>query len=129
MKFTQACWRSAVSILALIGIIYGAVVALIQTDIKRLVAYSSVSHLGFVVLGIFAFTNQGVTGGILQMVNHGLSTGALFLLVGMVYERTHTRDLGKMGGLAVVMPILGHASWHLYRRTVEPAEGGNPPPR
>ncbi|MEO8422664.1 MAG: NADH-quinone oxidoreductase subunit M [Actinomycetota bacterium] len=96
----------AVSILAVIGIIYGAVVALIQTDIKRLVAYSSVSHLGFVVLGIFAFTNQGVTGGILQMVNHGLSTGALFLLVGMVYERTHTRDLGRMGGLAVVMPWL-----------------------
>jgi NADH-quinone oxidoreductase subunit M len=95
-----------VSILAVIGIIYGAVVALIQTDIKRLVAYSSVSHLGFVVLGIFAFTNQGVTGGILQMVNHGLSTGALFLLVGMVYERTHTRDLGRMGGLAVVMPWL-----------------------
>ena len=95
-----------VSILAVIGIIYGAVVALIQTDIKRLVAYSSVSHLGFVVLGIFAFTNQGVTGGVLQMVNHGLSTGALFLLVGMVYERTHTRDLGKMGGLAVVMPWL-----------------------
>ena len=99
-------FATAVSILALIGIIYGAVVALIQTDIKRLVAYSSVSHLGFVVLGIFAFTNQGVTGGILQMVNHGLSTGALFLLVGMVYERTHTRDLGKMGGLAVVMPWL-----------------------
>jgi NADH-quinone oxidoreductase subunit M len=96
----------AVSVLAVIGIIYGAVVALIQTDIKRLVAYSSVSHLGFVVLGIFAFTNQGVTGGILQMVNHGLSTGALFLLVGMVYERTHTRDLGRMGGLAVVMPWL-----------------------
>jgi NADH-quinone oxidoreductase subunit M len=95
-----------ISILALIGIIYGAVVALIQTDIKRLVAYSSVSHLGFVVLGIFAFTNQGVTGGVLQMVNHGLATGALFLLVGMVYERTHTRDLGKMGGLAVVMPWL-----------------------
>ena len=94
------------SILAVIGIIYGAVVALIQTDIKRLIAYSCVSHLGFVVLGIFAFTNQGVTGGILQMVNHGLSTGALFLLVGMVYERTHTRDLGRMGGLAVVMPWL-----------------------
>ena len=99
-------FASAVSILAVIGIIYGAVVALIQTDIKRLVAYSSVSHLGFVVLGIFAFTDQGVTGGVLQMVNHGLSTGALFLLVGMVYERTHTRDLGKMGGLAVVMPWL-----------------------
>jgi NADH-quinone oxidoreductase subunit M len=95
-----------ISILAVIGIIYGAVVALIQTDIKRLVAYSSVSHLGFVVLGIFAFTSQGVTGGVLQMVNHGLSTGALFLLVGMVYERTHTRDLSKMGGLALVMPWL-----------------------
>ncbi|MEO8293134.1 MAG: NADH-quinone oxidoreductase subunit M [Actinomycetota bacterium] len=98
-----------ISILALIGIVYGAVVALIQTDIKRLVAYSSVSHLGFVVLGIFAFTNQGVTGGVLQMVNHGLSTGALFLLVGMVYERTHTRDLGRMGGLATVTPWLAGA--------------------
>ena len=95
-----------VSILAVIGIVYGAVCALIQTDIKRLVAYSSVSHLGFVVLGIFAFTEQAVTGGVLQMVNHGLATGALFLLVGMVYERTHTRDLAKMGGLASVMPWL-----------------------
>jgi NADH-quinone oxidoreductase subunit M len=95
-----------VSILAVIGIIYGAVCALIQTDIKRLVAYSSVSHLGFVVLGIFAFTQQALTGGVLQMVNHGLATGALFLLVGMVYERTHTRDLAKMGGLAGVMPWL-----------------------
>jgi NADH-quinone oxidoreductase subunit M len=95
-----------VSILAVIGIIYGAVCALIQTDIKRLVAYSSVSHLGFVVLGIFALTEQSVSGGVLQMVNHGLATGALFLLVGMVYERTHTRDLGKMGGLAGVMPWL-----------------------
>ena len=84
----------------MIGIIYGAVCALIQTDVKRLVAYSSVSHLGFVVLGIFAFTQQAVTGGVLQMVNHGLATGALFLLVGMVYERTHTRELAEMGGLA-----------------------------
>jgi NADH-quinone oxidoreductase subunit M len=98
-----------ISILALIGIVYGAVVALIQTDIKRLVAYSSVSHLGFVVLGIFAFTSQGFTGGVLQMVNHGLSTGALFLLVGMVYERTHTRRLDEMGGLASVMPWLAGA--------------------
>ena len=73
---------------------------------KRLVAYSSVSHLGFVVLGIFAFTQQAVTGGVLQMVNHGLATGALFLLVGMVYERTHTRELDEMGGLASVMPWL-----------------------
>jgi NADH-quinone oxidoreductase subunit M len=98
-----------ISVLAVIGIVYGALVALIQTDIKRLVAYSSVSHLGFVVLGIFAFTNQGVAGGVLQMVNHGLSTGALFLLVGMVYERTHTRDLGRMGGLAGVTPWLAGA--------------------
>jgi NADH-quinone oxidoreductase subunit M len=95
-----------VSVLAVIGIIYGAVCALIQTDVKRLVAYSSVSHLGFVVLGIFAFTQQAVTGGVLQMVNHGLATGALFLLVGMVYERTHTRELAEMGGLAGVMPWL-----------------------
>jgi NADH-quinone oxidoreductase subunit M len=98
-----------IGVLAVIGIVYGAVVALIQTDIKRLVAYSSVSHLGFVVLGIFAFTNQGVAGGVLQMVNHGLSTGALFLLVGMVYERTHTRDLASMGGLASVTPWLAGA--------------------
>ena len=95
-----------VSVLAVIGIIYGAVCALIQSDVKRLVAYSSVSHLGFVVLGIFAFTLQGATGGVLQMVNHGLATGALFLLVGMVYERTHTRELSEMGGLAGVMPWL-----------------------
>jgi NADH-quinone oxidoreductase subunit M len=99
-------FRTFVSILAVIGIVYGAAVALIQTDVKRLVAYSSVSHLGFVVLGTFAFTVQGLSGGVLQMVNHGLSTGALFLLVGMVYERTHTRDLGKMGGLGGVMPVL-----------------------
>jgi NADH-quinone oxidoreductase subunit M len=98
-----------VSILAVIGILYGAVCALIQTDVKRLVAYSSVSHLGFVVLGIFAFTSQGITGGVLQMVNHGLATGALFLLVGMVYERTHTRELDQMGGLASVMPWLAGA--------------------
>ncbi len=95
-----------VEVLALIGIVYGAVVALIQTDVKRLVAYSSVSHLGFVVLGTFAFTQQAMSGGVLQMVNHGLSTGALFLLVGMVYERTHTRDLDRMGGLARGMPWL-----------------------
>jgi NADH-quinone oxidoreductase subunit M len=97
-------FRTFVSVLALIGIVYGAVVALIQTDLKRLVAYSSVSHLGFVVLGTFAFTQQGISGGVLQMVNHGLSTGALFLLVGMLYERVHTRDLARMGGFAVPMP-------------------------
>jgi NADH-quinone oxidoreductase subunit M len=98
--------RGLVSILAVIGIVYGAVVALIQTDIKRLVAYSSVSHLGFVVLGIFAGTVQGMTGGVIQMLNHGLSTGALFLLVGMLYDRTHTRDLGRLGGLASRTPVL-----------------------
>ncbi|MGE5460240.1 MAG: NADH-quinone oxidoreductase subunit M [Solirubrobacterales bacterium] len=99
-------FANAVSILALIGIVYGAIVALMQTDLKRLVAYSSVSHLGFVVLGTFAFTQQAMAGGVLQMVNHGLSTGALFLLVGMVYERTHTRDLERMGGLMSVTPWL-----------------------
>ncbi len=98
-----------VSVLAVIGIIYGAVCAIMQTDIKRLVAYSSVSHLGFVVLGIFAFTHQGMTGGVLQMVNHGLATGALFLVVGMVYDRTHTRELGELGGLAGVTPWLAGA--------------------
>jgi NADH-quinone oxidoreductase subunit M len=99
-------FRTFVSVLAVIGIVYGAVCALIQSDVKRLVAYSSVSHLGFVVLGLFAFTMQALTGGVLQMVNHGLATGALFLLVGMVYERTHTRELSEMGGLAKVMPWL-----------------------
>jgi NADH-quinone oxidoreductase subunit M len=100
-------FREFVSVLAVIGIVYGAVVALIQVDVKRLVAYSSVSHLGFVVLGAFAGTVQGMSGGVVQMVNHGLSTGALFLLVGMIYERTHTRDLSAMGGLANSAPILG----------------------
>jgi len=99
-------FATAIEVLAVIGIIYGAVCALGQRDVKRLVAYSSVSHLGFVVLGVFALTEQSVTGGVLQMVNHGLATGALFLLVGMVYERTHTRRLDKMGGLASQMPWL-----------------------
>jgi NADH-quinone oxidoreductase subunit M len=98
-------FRTAILVLAVVGILYGAIVALIQTDLKRLVAYSSVSHLGFVVLGIFAFTVEGMSGGVLQMVNHGLSTGALFLLVGMLYDRIHTRDLGKMGGLAESIPL------------------------
>lgn len=99
-------FRNVVLALAVVGILYGAVVALIQRDVKRLVAYSSVSHLGFVVLGIFAGTLQGMSGGVLQMVNHGLSTGALFLLVGMLYERTHTRDMSEMGGLAGRAPVL-----------------------
>ncbi len=96
----------AISVLALVGIVYGGIVAMMQPDVKRLVAYSSVSHLGLVVLGTFAFTVQGMSGGVLQMVNHGLSTGGLFLLVGMLYERTHTRDLARLGGLARGMPWL-----------------------
>jgi len=95
----------AIIVLSLIGIIYGAVVALVQPDLKRLVAYSSVSHMGFVTLGIFVFTEQGIQGAILQMVNHGLITGALFLLVGVIYERTHDRTIAKMGGLAARTPV------------------------
>ncbi len=93
--------------LAVIGIIYGAIVSYYQKDIKKLVAYSSISHLGFVMLGLFALNSQGIQGGILQMINHGLSTGALFLLVGMVYEQTHTRDFEVYGGLWKVMPVYG----------------------
>ena len=91
--------------LAVIGIIYGALVAMVQTDIKKLVAYSSVSHLGFVVLGIFSMTEEGIQGAIIQMVNHGLSTGALFLLVGMIYDRAHTRMITDFGGVARLMPV------------------------
>jgi NADH-quinone oxidoreductase subunit M len=91
--------------LAIIGILYGALVSMVQPDLKKLVAYSSVSHLGFVMLGIFALTSQGMEGGILQMINHGLSTGALFLLVGMIYERRHTRLIEEFGGLARVIPV------------------------
>lgn len=92
-------------ILAIIGIIYGAMVCIVQKDLKRLIAFSSVSHLGFVVLGIFALNIQGLEGGILQMLNHGFSTGALFLIVGMLYERRHTRMIEEFGGLSKVMPI------------------------
>jgi NADH-quinone oxidoreductase subunit M len=91
--------------LAVIGIIYGAAVSYAQHDVKKLVAYSSVSHLGFVMLGLFALNPQGIQGGILQMINHGLSTGALFLIVGMIYERRHTRDMSAFGGLWKVMPV------------------------
>jgi NADH-quinone oxidoreductase subunit M len=87
-----------------IGILYGAMVSYAQKDVKKLVAYSSVSHLGFVMLGLFALNSQGIQGGILQMVNHGLSTGALFLLIGMIYERRHTREFSDFGGLWKVMP-------------------------
>jgi len=94
-----------IAILAIIGIIYGALVAMAQKDIKRLVAYSSVSHLGFVMLGIFALNPQGIVGGMLQMINHGLSTGGLFLIVGIIYERRHTRMISDFGGLSHQLPI------------------------
>lgn len=92
-------------VLSVIAIIYGAVICLAQTDFKRLIAYSSVSHMGFVTLGIFALNMQGIQGGILQMINHGIVTGALFLSIGIIYERTHTRELANYGGVATAMPI------------------------
>ena len=94
-----------IMVLAVIGIIYGALVAMMQKDVKKLVAYSSVSHLGFVMLGMFAFNMQGMEGSIYQMLNHGISTGALFLIVGMIYERRHTRLIKDFGGLAKQLPI------------------------
>jgi len=94
-------------VLSVVGIIYGAVVALMQKDVKKLVAYSSVSHMGFVVLGIFALNTTAASAGVVQMVNHGLSTGALFLLIGFIYERRHTRLIADFGGLAKVTPVLG----------------------
>ncbi len=100
-SLTFAPWMFA---LAVIGIIYGAWVSTVQADLKRLVAYSSVSHLGFVVLGLFTLTPQGLVGGLIQMISHGLSTGALFLMVGMIYERRHTRLISEFGGLWAVMP-------------------------
>jgi NADH-quinone oxidoreductase subunit M len=93
------------SILAVIGIVYGALVSMVQKDLKRLIAFSSVSHLGFVMLGLFTFTMPGVQGGIIQMINHGLSTGALFLIVGTIYERRHTRMISEFGGLCTPMPV------------------------
>jgi len=107
--FPEASIRFApwIAGLAVIGIIYGAAVSYAQKDAKKLVAYSSVSHLGFVVLGLFALNPLGIQGGILQMINHGLSTGALFLIVGMIYERRHTREMDDFGGLWKVMPIYG----------------------
>jgi len=92
-------------VLALIGIVYGALVAMVQPDVKKLVAYSSVSHLGFVMLGIWAATVQSLQGAIMVMIGHGLSTGALFFLVGMLYERRHTRDISAYGGIAKVVPV------------------------
>jgi NADH-quinone oxidoreductase subunit M len=98
-------WAPLVIVLSLIGIVYGAIVALVQPDLKKLVAYSSVSHMGFVTLGIFVFTEQGLHGAVLQMIAHGIITGALFLCVGVIYERTHDRTIAKMGGLAGSVPV------------------------
>ena len=98
-----------ISVLAVIGIIYGALVAMVQKDMKKLVAYSSVAHLGFVVLGLFAMTQESIQGAIIQMVNHGLSTGALFFLVGVIYERTHTREISEYGGIAKIVPLFAAA--------------------
>src|SRR5207248_10078473 len=98
-------WLPWVVGLSLIGIVYGALVSLVQKDMKKLVAYSSVSHLGFVMLGMFALNPMGLRGSVIQMINHGISTGALFLLVGIVYERRHTRLISEYGGLAKQMPM------------------------
>ena len=105
--FPEAAVRLApwVAGVAVIGIIYGAIVSFAQTDVKKLVAFSSVSHMGFVMLGLFALNGQGLQGGLLQMINHGLSTGALFLIVGMIYERRHTREMSEFGGLWKIMPV------------------------
>jgi NADH-quinone oxidoreductase subunit M len=94
-----------VAVLSIIGILYGALVAMAQHDMKRLIAYSSVSHMGFLMLGIFALNTEGVTGGIIQMINHGVSTGALFLLVGIIYQRRHTREIAALNGLATTIPV------------------------
>ena len=106
--FPNAAHRAApwIAALAIIGIIYGALVALVQPNMKKLVAYSSVSHLGFVVLGIFSFRNRSMQGAVYQMLNHGISTGALFLLVGMLYERRHSLEITEYGGVATPMPKL-----------------------
>jgi NADH-quinone oxidoreductase subunit M len=105
--FPEAALRALplIATIAIIGIIYGALVAMVQQDVKKLVAYSSVSHLGFVMLGLFALNIQAVEGAILGMINHGISTGALFLLVGVIYERRHTRMISEYGGLTRVMPV------------------------
>ena len=110
--FPQAAhaWAPFVATLAVIGIIYGAWVTYAQTDVKKLVAYSSVSHMGFVILGIFALNGIGIQGAILQMINHGISTGGLFLLVGVLYERRHTKDIAAYGGIWKVLPVFGGLS-------------------
>ena len=101
----SAHFAPAIAVLAIIGIIYGAIVSFAQKDVKKLVAYSSISHLGFVMLGIFSLTNQGIQGAILQGVNHGISSGALFFIVGVLYEQRHTREIKEYGGVWKVMPV------------------------
>jgi NADH-quinone oxidoreductase subunit M len=104
-RWSRSLWLT----LAVIGIIYGAIAATMQKDLKRLVAYSSVAHLGFIVLGIFAMTTQSLAGGVMQNINHGVSTGALFFLVGMIYERRHTRQIADLKGLQTIAPIFAAA--------------------
>ena len=103
--FLSMSVRGWMILLSIIGILYGALVSLMQKDMKKLVAYSSVSHLGFCTLGIFALTPLGLTGSVLQQINHGISTGALFLIVGILYERRHTREIAEYGGISTVMPV------------------------
>ena len=98
-------YAPVIAVISIIGILYAGLICWVQEDIKRLIAYSSVSHLGFCVLGLFALNPLGVQGSVLYMINHGLSTGALFFLVGMIYERYHTREMSKLGGLAKRMPV------------------------
>lgn len=98
-------WAWLFLLIGVVGIIYGALVAMVQPDIKKLVAYSSVSHMGYILMGLFAFNAYGMHGGLYQMLNHGISTGALFILIGMIYERTHSREISKYGGLALALPI------------------------
>jgi NADH-quinone oxidoreductase subunit M len=106
--FPQAAndWAPVIACLGVVGIVYGSFMCMAQTDMKRLIAYSSVAHLGFVMLGLSALTPEAASGAVLQMVNHGVSTGALFLMIGYLYERTHTRELAQYGGLARVAPAL-----------------------
>src|ERR1041384_6564504 len=110
-----------IMVLALIGIIYGALVALVQPNLKRVIAYSSVSHLGFVVLGIFSFTSAGLNGATYVMLAHGISTGGLFMLAGILYERRHTYEISEFGGLATPMPT--YAAFFLF---IVLASGGLP---
>ena len=109
------------AVLSIIGIIYGALVSLMQKDWKKLVAYSSVSHLGFCTLGIFALNPNGIAGSVLQQINHGISTGMLFLIIGVIYERRHTREISEYGGLAHVMPQLRHDLRHRHAELGGPA--------